>query len=112
MAFGFGRLAANGMRLSDLASNGLSRFVDRPVVDRTGLEGPFDWILTWTPDDLPRRSPGTPPDQPLVVNGTTVDPNGPNLFTALQEQLGLRLEPARGPVEVIVIDHVEPPTPN
>jgi uncharacterized protein (TIGR03435 family) len=111
MGFGFGRLTANGMTLKELAA-GLSRYVGRPALDRTGLAGPFDWTLIWTPDNLPQRAAGTPADQPLRVNGIIVDPNGPTLFTALQEQLGLELESTRGPVEVVVIDHVERPTAN
>jgi len=112
MGFGFGRLAANGLTISQLATVGLSRAVGRIVVDRTNLTGPFDWTLVWTPDNLPPRAPGTPADQPLLVNGIAIDPNGPPLFTALQEQLGLKLEPTRGPVEVLVIDRVEHPTEN
>jgi uncharacterized protein (TIGR03435 family) len=112
MGFGFGRLTANGLTMSDLATTGLSRFTDRTVVDHTGLTGPFDWTLVWTPDNLPQRPPGTPPDQPLTVNGLVVDPKGPNLFTALQEQLSLKLESARGPVDVVVIDHIERPIEN
>jgi len=110
MQFGFGRLAANGLTIHELATVALSRAAGRPVIDQTGLRGPFQWSLTWTPDNLPPRAPGTPPDQPLTVNGFTVDPNGPSLFTALEEQLGLKLESAKGPVDVLVIDHVERPT--
>ena len=109
MGFGFGRLSTNGMSLTEMATIGLSRYTDRPVVDRTGLIGPYEWILEWTPDNLPQRAA---PDQPLRVNGIIVDPNGPSLFTALQEQLGLKLESTTGPVDVVVIDHVEHPTVN
>jgi len=73
----------------------LSGPVNRTVRDHTGLKGNFDVALEWTPDDL--------------------TPNGPSavsIFTALQEQLGLKLEPTRGPVDVLVIDHVERPTPD
>ena len=70
--------------------------VSRGVVDRTGLQGPFDVELEWSSD---------------VSAGATAG-NTPSIFTALQEQLGLRLEPSRGPVEVLVIDSVERPTPN
>jgi uncharacterized protein (TIGR03435 family) len=76
------------------------------------LTGRFDWTLTWTPDNLPQRAPGTAADEPLRVNGLVVDPNGPSLFTALQEQLGLKLESTRGPVDVLVIDQVDHPTPD
>lgn len=90
-----GDLAGRAVAFPVLAAN-LSNAADRPVVDRTGLTGTFDWQLRWTPDPLP-------PTQPL----DTV-----TLFTALQEQLGLRLDSTHGPVEVLVIDSVERPTPD
>jgi uncharacterized protein (TIGR03435 family) len=101
-----GRLAAGGFPLSQLAIT-LSQFVQRVVLDRTRLTGNFDFDLTFTPDQLPQGPPppGAPPLPPI-------DPNGPSIFTALQEQLGLKLESSRGPVEVLVIDHVEQPTPD
>jgi uncharacterized protein (TIGR03435 family) len=86
-------------------STGLSTRVSRLVADRTGLNGEFDLDLTFTPD-------GAPADQPLRLNGVDLALNAPSIFTALQEQLGLKLESQRGPVEVIVIDNVEPPTPD
>jgi uncharacterized protein (TIGR03435 family) len=81
--------------------------VGRTVVDKTGLSGRFDFDLEFAPDQLPQGPPlpGAPSPPPI-------DPNGPSIFTALQEQLGLKLESARGPVEVLVIDHVERPTPD
>jgi uncharacterized protein (TIGR03435 family) len=112
MQFGFGRLSANGLTIHELATVGLSRATGRPVIDETNLAGPFRWSLTWTPDHLPRRALGTPPDQPVTVNGQSVDPNGPSLFTAIEEQLGLKLESSKGSVDVLVIDHVERPTPD
>ena len=112
MQFGFGRLIGDGLTIHELATVALSRATGRPVIDETNLRGPFRWALTWTPDNLPQRAPGTPPDQPLTVNGQSVDPNGPSLFTAIEEQLGLKLESSKGPVDVLVIDHVERPTPD
>jgi uncharacterized protein (TIGR03435 family) len=112
MSFGFGRLSAVGMTLDQLASMGLSRVAGRPVVNRTGLEGVYDWTVIWTPDNLPPRAPGTPADQPILVNGLAVDPDGPTLPTALREQLGLRLVAGRGPVPVVVVERVERPTPD
>ena len=112
MASGFGRLTATGMTMTELATVGLSNVTGRPVLDRTGLRGPFEWTLVWTPDNLPPRAPGTPPDQPIRVNGLEIDPNGPPLATALQEQLGLKLQSTTGPVEVVVIDRVEKPSEN
>jgi uncharacterized protein (TIGR03435 family) len=78
--------------------------VGRRVVDRTGLTGRFDYDLEWTPSVIPIGvvTP-TPPDQPNA---------GPNLFTALQEQLGLKLEPGREALPVLVVDSVEQPTPD
>lgn len=84
----------------------LTSEVNRPVIDKTGLSGRYNLRLTWTPDELPRIPADAPNDLPAI------DPNGPSIFTALEEQLGLRLESATGPVEVVVIDSVEPPTPN
>jgi uncharacterized protein (TIGR03435 family) len=79
----------------------LTRHVQRVVVDRTGLSGNVDVDLTWTPDQIPQTpEQGFPP----------IDPNGPSIFTALQEQLGLKLESTRGPVNVLVIDRIEQPT--
>ena len=79
--------------------------VGRPVVDRTGLSGAFDIDLTWTPDQQPIN---TMPNMPMPP----IDPNGPSLFTALQEQLGLKLEAQRGPVDVLVVESVERPQQN
>jgi len=79
--------------------------VGRTVVDKTGLTGSFDIDLAWTPDQIPTGTPppGAPPLPPI-------DPNGPSLFTALQEQLGLKLDSTKGQVDVVVIDSVEHPT--
>lgn len=83
----------------------LQNFVEKPVIDRTGLTGQFDFDLKFMPDEslfggrvhLPPADSGTPP---------------PELYTAMQEQLGLKLTPYKGPVEVLVIDHIERPSPN
>jgi uncharacterized protein (TIGR03435 family) len=80
--------------------------VGRIVVDRTGLTGTFDIDLRWTPDSaFTDRSQSAAPSPSL-------DGNEPPLFTAIQEQLGLKLERTKGPVDVLVIDHVERLTPN
>ena len=86
-------------------------FTGRVVQDRTGLSGAYDLTLTWTPDQMPRAA-GTAPDQPIRVNGGDIDPNGPSLFTAVQEQLGLKLDSQRGSVEMLVIDRVDYPIEN
>ena len=108
---GFGQLTGTGFPLTNLASS-LVQFVHRSVVDRTGLSGHYDFDLKWTPDQLPPRPAGMPADQRIRVNGVEIDPNGPSIFTAVQEQLGLKLESMRGPVDVLVIDHVERPSPD
>jgi uncharacterized protein (TIGR03435 family) len=91
-------------------ANTLAANFGKPVVDKTDLNGSFNIVLKWTPgsDELPTLM-GPPP---LPVRGSRgehaeADPSGPSLFTALQRQLGLRLEPQRVPMTVIVIDHVE-----
>jgi uncharacterized protein (TIGR03435 family) len=97
-------MSVGGASLAQLA-NSLSMFVGRTVVDKTGLSGNFDFTLTWTPDQMPQRPPGAP-ELPAP------DPNGPSIFTAVQEQLGLKLDSQKGPVEVLVIDRVEHPKEN
>jgi uncharacterized protein (TIGR03435 family) len=84
----------------------LSMMMGRTVVDKTGLTGKYDFTLQWTPDDAQAPS-SFPPGA-----GQPPDPAGASLFTAIQEQLGLKLEAGKGPVEIIVIDHVERPSGN
>lgn len=89
-----GRITITAGRIDDLVFS-LTGDVDRNVVNRTGIKGKYDIDLKWTPDD----QQGTPDA-------------GPTLFTALEEQLGLKLVPAKGPVDTFVVDHVEQPTEN
>jgi bla regulator protein BlaR1 len=79
----------------------------RMVLDQTGLKGDYLWSLHWTPEN-PDPSFGGPAE----AGAPRPDSGGPSLFTAIQEQLGLRLESTKGPVDVLVIDHVEEPSPN
>ncbi len=93
-----GQMATMAM-LADIVTRNLGR----PVVDKTGLKGRYDFNVEWAPDPAALGStPAVPPP----------DMSGPSAFTAIQEQLGLRLEPARVAVEVLVIDHVERPDAN
>jgi uncharacterized protein (TIGR03435 family) len=110
MRIGPGNLMGGGALMPQFA-NTLGMFAGRIVVDRTGLEGAYDVDLTWTPDQMPQRPPGAG-DGPPQINGVAVDPNGPSLFTAVQEQLGLKLDSQRGPVEMLVIDRAEKPVEN
>jgi uncharacterized protein (TIGR03435 family) len=91
--------------LSEFASL-MQRYVrlDRPIVDHTGIAGKYDFKLSWTPDFS--QFDGNPPGP------AKNDENAPSLYTAIQEQLGLKLEAAREPTEVLVIDHVERPSEN
>jgi uncharacterized protein (TIGR03435 family) len=86
----------------------LSQSTALPVIDKTGLTGYYDFNLTFQPEAGLNTSPFGPPlpGAPQVA----VDPDAANIFTAVQEQLGLKLESVRGPVEVIVIDRIEKPT--
>lgn len=93
--------------MADFAGVMQSAALDRPVVDQTGLSGRYDFTLTWTPDESQFGGLG------VRVPPPAKDANAPpGLFTAIQEQLGLKLKPTRAPAEVIVIDHVEKPSPN
>jgi len=81
----------------------LAQFLNRTVIDKTGLTGMFDFHLEFTPDEV---TPG------ITALGDRSDPLGPSIFSALQEQLGLQLKSVKGPVEVLIIDHVERPSEN
>jgi uncharacterized protein (TIGR03435 family) len=97
------RTIASAATIQQLAAN-LSNDLERFVIDKTGLTDRFDFNMGWTPDRLPTTAP------PADI--LPVDPNGPSLVTALQEQLGLKVQAAKGPVEVLVIDSAEHPTPD
>ena len=90
-------------------ANVLAPFVRRVVIDRTALTGTFDFRLSWTPEFARGGGGPPPPDAPALP---PVDPNGSSIFAALQEQLGLKLEARQVPLEVVVIDAVERPTPD
>lgn len=94
-----GALYFHGVSM-DLFAMDLS--IDRPVIDRTGIAGIYDFRLDYTPDEVAPTPPGASLD----------DPTGPSIFTAVEQQLGLKLEPAKGPGESLVIDHVERPSEN
>jgi uncharacterized protein (TIGR03435 family) len=87
--------------LAEALTETVSGELGRNVVDKTGIEGKYDFELKWTPqtDAAPSADNGAPD-------------SGPSFFTAIQEQLGLKLESAKGPVRVLVIDHVEMPSEN
>jgi len=93
---GRGKLNGRAVGLGMLALN-LSNELGRTVIDRTGLTAKYSFQLNWVPST---NSPDAP------------DPDGPSVFAALQEQLGLRLEAGKGPVEVLIIDRVEMPSGN
>jgi uncharacterized protein (TIGR03435 family) len=91
---GRGEVTATDASLSMVIAP-LSRQLGRIIVDKTGLTGRYDFTLEWTPDGV------APTDQ-----------SSPDIFTAIQEQLGLKLESTKGPVDVVVIDHIEKPSAN
>ena len=102
-------ITAQAIPLASLVPQ-LSFNAGRPVLDKTGLVGKYDFTLTYSLDQNQFQSPGSAPNgQP---SATPPDPSGPSLFTALQEQLGLKMEAGKGPVEIIVIDHAERPSGN
>jgi uncharacterized protein (TIGR03435 family) len=102
-----GRFEASSATIGDLVK-ALANLLDRNVVDKTGISGTFRVVLIFATDDNTIRFP----DAPIGVDNPTANDVAPNIFTAVQEQLGLRLESSRGPVEVMVIDHAEKPSEN
>jgi uncharacterized protein (TIGR03435 family) len=102
MQAGNGELAVKGMPLI-LILDSLTEESGRPIIDHTGLTGNYDFTLKWAPEQKQMSSP---------TNAAGPDIAGPSLFTAVQEQLGLKLEPTKAPVDTIVIDHLEQPSEN
>jgi len=93
-----GFISVGAVTMEEFARN-LSRLVERTIADRTGLQGRFDFDVKYTPDaehTAPSSDRG-----PVEL---------PSLFVALEEQLGLKLEPGRAPVDVAVVDSIRPPT--
>jgi uncharacterized protein (TIGR03435 family) len=87
---GGGKMDFTGAEIPNMAAN-LSTMLERTVIDQTGLKGKYDFKVNWSPDQAD---------------------GGPSIFTALEEQLGLKLVSSKGPVEMIVIEKAEKPTEN
>jgi uncharacterized protein (TIGR03435 family) len=101
-----------GVTMAEFAGRMLASEVDRPVVDQTGLTGRYDLHLEFVSDRRnggPPRLNGAASTEP---SASPADPGAPSILDALREQLGLKLSPARGPIEVIVVDHAERPSAN
>jgi uncharacterized protein (TIGR03435 family) len=112
ITIGGGRLTCYDAPLGPLIRQ-LSQQLNRPVLDKTGLTGEYDFTLPWTPEEFQVSVFKYAEGNELPSEGiSSAEPAGPSIFTAIEEQLGLKLKTAKGPVEVLVVDHVEPPTPN
>jgi uncharacterized protein (TIGR03435 family) len=114
MKMGQGRSVfdAHGISLMDLARGAISDQVDHPVIDKTGLTALFDIHLEFAPNFIHTPGVGSRGGSAEPGSPAAADSEAPSIFTALTEQLGLRLVAARGPVQVLVIDHVERPSAN
>lgn len=109
MRMGRGEATGQAIAISGMV-NMLSRQLQRTVIDKTNLTGKYDFTLHWTEessDPMFKES-----DNNQQTGEPAPDATGPSLFTALQEQLGLKLQSVKGPVETLVIDHVEMPSEN
>ena len=99
-------LTVRNASVADVAGGMQEAFMDKPVVDQTGLHDRYDFDLKWTPDESQSYCPVDPAH-------SREDPNAPpGLYTAIQEQIGLKLVPTKAPVQVMVVDHVEMPSEN
>jgi len=104
---GLGDMVNVNSTLKDFAGVMQAAVLDRPVVDQTGITGRFDFTLKWTPDESQFSGMGIKVPPPSDKADAP-----PSLFTAIQEQIGLKLDPTKAPVDVLVIDHVEKPSDN
>lgn len=105
---GRGEINANGIPMTEFART-LSQMLGRTVINKTGLEGNYDVALQWTPEPGQGAMFGIAPPP---GSAPPVDAQGPTIFTALEEKLGLKLEAAKGPVKMLVIDSVAKPSEN
>ncbi len=103
---GLGKMAVHNATLVQFAETMQSSVLNRPVVDQTGLAGKYDFTLDWTPDETQFAGLGVKPPPPSDKD------TAPDLFTAIQQQTGLKLDSAKASVDVLVIDHVEKPSAN
>ena len=109
-AQGLGRTTFSGVTMADLAGQLQLRVLDRPVIDRTGLTDRYDFTLNWRPDEF--QFPGvTAVQRAYWISAAEADAL-PDLFTAFQEQLGLKLDATKAPAGVLVIDKVSKPSEN
>jgi len=105
-------LDAAGATMQSLIERALPNIVGRIVIDKTGLTGTFNVHMEWGADAPMPPPPGSAGANDPARPAPSTDTQGPSIFSAIQEQLGLRLEATKGPVEVLVIDHVEKPGAN
>ncbi|HEY2470352.1 MAG TPA: TIGR03435 family protein [Terracidiphilus sp.] len=105
-----GHLESTGAS-TDMLAHVLSRQLSRTVMNKTGLTGEYDFALDYTPDNMPMPVHGGPEGGPKP-EGQSADAGAPSLFTAVEEQLGLKLEATKAMVDVIVIDHIDMPSEN
>jgi uncharacterized protein (TIGR03435 family) len=103
-----GDLGVHNANMNDFTGLMQSAVLDRPVLNQTDLTGRFDFTLLWTPDDSQFSGLGMKPPPPPADNATAA----PNLYTAIQEQIGLKLDATKAPADVMVIDKAEKPTEN
>lgn len=105
---GKGRMTFQGVPMSFLATQ-LTSMIGRTVVDKTGLTNSYDFTLNWSPDENPKKA-----EKVKGGGGKSAamsdSANGPSVFTALQDQIGLKLQSTKGPVEVLIVDRAEKPT--
>jgi len=108
---GYSQIKGAGGSMGSLAEV-LTEFLGRTVLDRTGLKGTYDYTLRWTRDEYQNGIVGLVAGEQDLKPPTETESSPPSIFTAIQEQLGLRLESTKGPVDVLVIDHIERPSEN
>jgi uncharacterized protein (TIGR03435 family) len=112
MRMGRGEVTGQGLPVSALARL-LTQQLGRTVIDKTGLTAKYDFTLKWTPDESEAAMfRGADPGPQWSAAASSPESNGPSIFTSIQEQLGLKLESQKGPVEILVIDHAERPSDN